>query len=109
MTDASPFHCLHVQVHVRADAIEAFRIATLANARASIQEPGVLRFDVFQDQADASLFVLVEVYRSAEAHAAHRTTAHYAAWRAAVDGLMAEERTARKFWSVAPAATDDAW
>jgi autoinducer 2-degrading protein len=109
MPDPSPFHCLHVQIHVKADAVEAFRIATLANARASLQEPGVLRFDFFQDQDDASRFVLVEVYRSAEAHAAHRTTAHYAAWRAAVDSLMAEERTARKFWSVAPPATDDAW
>jgi len=103
------FHCLHVQVHVKADAVEAFRTATLANARGSLQEPDVLRFDVFQDQDDPSRFVLVEVYRSADAHAAHRNTAHYAAWRTAVDGLMAEPRTARKFWSAAPAATDDAW
>jgi len=103
------FHCLHVQIHVKADAIEAFRTATLANASASIQEPGVLRFDVFQDQDDPARFVLVEVYRSADAHATHRTTPHYAAWRAAVDDLMAETRTARKFWSVAPPATDAAW
>jgi len=103
------FHCLHVQIHVKADAIEAFRTATLANASASIQEPGVLRFDVFQDQDDPARFVLVEVYRSADAHAAHRATAHYAAWRAVVDDLMAEPRTPRKFWSVAPPALDAAW
>lgn len=106
---ADTFHCLHVQVHVKADAIETFRDATQANASASVQEPGVLRFDVFQDQDEPARFVLVEVYRSADAHAAHRTTAHYAAWRTAVDGLMAETRTARKFWSVAPPATDDGW
>src|SRR5437763_799312 len=103
MTDTSAFHCLHVQIQVKADAVEAFRTATLANASASVQEAGVLRFDVFQDQDDPSRFVLVEVYRSADAHAAHRNTAHYAAWRTAVDDLMAEPRTARKFWSVAPA------
>jgi len=109
MADTSPFHSLHVQVRVKPDAIEAFRKATLANAGASVQEPGVLRFDVFQEQDDPTRFVLVEVYRSADAHAAHRNTPHYAAWRTAVDDLMAEPRTARKFWSVAPAPTDDAW
>jgi quinol monooxygenase YgiN len=109
MADTSSFHCLHVQVHVKADAIEAFRTATLANSGASIREPGVLRFDVFQDQDDPTRFVLVEVYRSADAHAAHRNTPHYAAWRTTVDDLMAEPRTARKFWSVAPPAADDAW
>jgi quinol monooxygenase YgiN len=107
MPDA--FHCLHVQVHVKPDAIEVFRTATLANAGASVKEPGVLRFDLFQDQDDPARFVLVEVYRSAEAHAAHRNTPHYAAWRSAVDDLMAEPRTARKFWSVFPDAADDAW
>ncbi len=107
MPDA--FHCLQVQIHVKADAIETFRTATLANAAASVKEPGVLRFDLFQDQDDPARFVLVEVYRSPDAHAAHRNTPHYAAWRSAVDQLMAEPRTARKFWSVSPAATDDAW
>ena len=71
-----------MQIHVQSRrGIEAFRTATLANASASVQEPGVLRFDVFQDQDDPARFVLVEVYRSADAHATHRTTAHYAAWR----------------------------
>src|SRR3569623_1062158 len=70
MSDTA-FHCLPVQVHVKADAVEAFRAATLANARGSLQEPGVLRFAVFQDQDDPTRFVLVEVYRSAAAHAAH--------------------------------------
>ena len=80
------FHSLHVQIHVKADAILETESAPppLANASASVQEPGVrLRFDVFQDQDDPARFVLVEVYRSADGHATHRTTAHYAAWRAA--------------------------
>ena len=98
---------LHVQVHVKPDGVEAFRAATLANARASLEEEGLIRFDVFQDREDETRFVLVEVYRSAEAHAAHRTTPHYQAWRTAVDDLMAEQRTARKLVNAFPA--DDAW
>lgn len=106
---ADTFHCIHVQVHVKADAVEAFRSATLANASASLGEPGVVRFDVFQDRDDLARFVLVEVYRTPEAHAAHRTTAHYQAWRVSVDDLMAEPRAARKFAAVFPAQVDDAW
>jgi quinol monooxygenase YgiN len=109
MTNA--FHCLHVQIHVKpeAEAIEAFRAATLANAAGSLAEPGVVRFDFFQDQDDRARFVLVEVYRDVNAHAAHRTTPHYQAWRAAVDGLMAEPRVPRRFDAIFPASVDDAW
>ena len=104
---ANTLHSLHVQVHVKPEAVEAFRAATLANAQASVKEPGVLRFDVYQDREDATRFVLVEVYRSPDAHAQHRTTAHYLAWRDAVEGLMAEPRVPRKFVNVFP--SDDAW
>jgi autoinducer 2-degrading protein len=104
---ANSFHAIHVQVHVKAGAVDAFRAATLANARASVEEPGMVRFDVYQDREDETRFVLVEVYRSADAHAAHRATAHYQAWRTAVDDLMAEPRTARKLVNTFPA--DDGW
>jgi autoinducer 2-degrading protein len=72
-------HIIHVQIRVKPDAIEAFTAATLANARASLQEPGVLRFDVVRQQDDPTRFVLVEVYRAAEDQARHRLTDHYAA------------------------------
>jgi len=98
---------VHVEVHVLPDAVEAFREATLANARASVQEPGVARFDVVQDAADPTRFVLVEVYRDREAPAAHKATAHYLAWREAVTPLMAEPRTSRAFTNVHPG--DDGW
>jgi len=104
---ANTFLSLHVQIHVKPEAIDAFRTATLANARASVEEAGVVRFDVYQDREDETRFVLVEVYRSPDAHAAHRTTQHYQAWRAAVDDLMAEPRTARKLVNAFPA--DDGW
>ncbi|MFY1831886.1 antibiotic biosynthesis monooxygenase [Myxococcus fulvus] len=93
---------VHVHVHVKAEHVEAFREATLANARESVKEPGVARFDVIQDSEDATRFVLVEVYRSAEAPAAHKDTAHYLRWRDTVAPMMAEPRTSRKYVNVFP-------
>jgi quinol monooxygenase YgiN len=100
---------VHVQVRVKpeADAIQAFRAATIANARASRGEPGVARFDAMQDRDDPTRWVLVEAYRSAEAVAAHKETAHYLAWRDTVAELMAEPRSSRKFVNVDPG--DDGW
>ncbi len=97
---------VHVDVHVKPEAVEAFRIASLANASASRKEPGVVRFDVVQDLEDAARFVLVEVYRDAAGAAAHKETAHYAAWRDAVAPLMAAPRSSRRFRSVSPDAAE---
>jgi quinol monooxygenase YgiN len=96
---------VHVQVHVKPDAVAAFRAATLANAQASVREPGVARFDVVQSREDPTRFVLVEVYKNADAPAAHKETAHYLAWRDAVADLMAEPRTSVKYQNLFP---DDA-
>jgi len=93
---------VHVHVHVRPEAVEAFKAATLENARASVREPGVARFDVCQQADDPTRFVLVECYRTAAAPAAHKETAHYAAWRDTVAPMMAEPRTSVKFSNVFP-------
>ncbi len=98
---------VEVSVHVKPDAVEAFRAATLANARASVREPGIARFDLLQDRDDPTRFVLIEVYRTADAPAAHKATPHYAAWRDAVADLMAEPRVSRKFVNVFP--EDGGW
>jgi len=96
---------VHVHVKVVPDGIDAFREATLANARASVQEPGIARFDVVQHTDDRTRFILVEVYRDADAPAQHKQTAHYLRWRDAVNPLMAETRTNKKYLNVSP---DDA-
>ena len=93
---------VHVHVRVRPGQVEEFLAATLVNARASLAEPGVLRFDVIQDEADAAHVVLVEVYRDADASAAHKLTPHYAAWRDAVADMMAEPRASTRFTAVYP-------
>lgn len=93
---------VHVHVRVRPGQVEEFLAATLPNARASLAEPGVLRFDVIQDEADPAHVVLVEVYRDADAPAAHKLTPHYAAWRDAVAEMMAEPRASTRFSAVFP-------
>jgi quinol monooxygenase YgiN len=93
---------VHVQVHVRPEFIDAFKKATLENASHSVQEPGIARFDVLQQADDPARFVLVEVYRTSQAPAAHKETAHYQLWRDAVAGMMAEPRTSVKYSNVFP-------
>jgi autoinducer 2-degrading protein len=96
---------VHVHVRVKPECVEAFTHATLENARHSVREPGIGRFDVVQQADDPTCFVLVEVYRDADAPAKHKETAHYAKWRDAVAPMMAEARTSVKFGNVFP---DDA-
>ncbi len=91
---------VHVHVHVKPDCIEAFKRATRLNARWSLLELGVLRFDVLQRQDDPTRFMLVEIYRDADAAAAHKATGHYPVWRDAVAPMMAEPRQSAKFNNV---------
>jgi len=98
---------VHVHVSVKPESVEAFKAATIENAGASLGEPGVARFDVIQQQDDPSKFVLVEVYRSAEAAAAHKETPHYAKWRDTVAPMMAEPRRSVKYTNVFPG--DEGW
>ena len=93
---------VHVHVHVKPEKIDAFRDASLANARNSVQEPGVARFDVIQQQDDPTRFVLVEVYRTADDPAKHKETAHYQTWRDTVAEMMAEPRQGVKYTNIFP-------
>lgn len=94
---------LIVNIQVKPGFIEAFKAATLANASASVQEPGCARFDVCQQADDPAKFVLYEAYRDAAGHAAHREAPHYALWRDAVNPMMATTRTSVKYASLFPA------
>jgi quinol monooxygenase YgiN len=98
---------VHVHVRVKPEFAEAFRQASIENARNSVQEPGIARFDVVQQSDDPTRFVLVEVYRTADAPAAHKETAHYQIWRDTVAGMMAEPRSGIKYANVFP--EDSGW
>ena len=93
---------VHVQVQVQPESVAAFKEATRQNARCSLLEPGVLRFDVVQQTDDQTRFVLIEIYREAAAQAAHRETAHYLTWRDTVAPMMNAPRTSVKFERVFP-------
>ncbi len=93
---------VHVLVRVTPESVEAFRAASIENASHSVREPGIARFDVVQHLDDPTRFVLVEVYRTVDAAAAHKDTAHYAAWRDTVAPMMAEPRMGVKFSNVFP-------
>jgi quinol monooxygenase YgiN len=91
---------VHVHTRVKPDCIEAFKQATIENARCSVREPGIARFDVVQQADDSAKFVLIEVYRNADAPAAHKETRHYQVWRDTVAPMMAEPRSSVKFTNV---------
>ena len=100
-------HIVHVFIHVKPEFLQAFIEATLANARNSLKEPGVARFDVIQQTDAPSHLVLVEVYRSQDDQLRHRETAHYATWRDTVAEMMAEPRTAYRYANLFPA--EEGW
>lgn len=91
-----------VYVHVKPESIQAFKDITLKNAQNSVKEPGIARFDVLQQNDDPTRFVLVEVYRDADAPARHKETAHYLAWRDQVGDMMAEPRHSVKYGNIFP-------
>lgn len=93
---------VHVFVHVKQEFVDDFRAATILNARNSVQEAGIARFDVIQQQDDPTRFVLVEVYRTADDPARHKETDHYATWRDTVAEMIAEPRTSIKYTNIFP-------
>lgn len=98
---------VHVHARVKPEFVEAFRQATIENASQSVKEPGVARFDVIQQADDPTRFILVEVYRTEQAPAEHKQTAHYQRWRDTVAEMMAEPRTSLKYSNVFP--PDEGW
>ena len=98
---------VHVHVHVKPEYVEAFRGASIENARQSVQEPGIARFDVLQQRDHPTHFVLVEAYRTEADPARHKETAHYLCWRDSVADMMAVPRSSVKFTNLFP--PDEGW
>ena len=102
-----PMHILHVFLHVKPEYVEAFKAATVENARNSVQEAGIARFDVIQQADDPTRFVLVEFYRSNDARAQHRETAHFLTWRDTVADMLVTPLTRTEYVNIFP--DEDAW
>ena len=100
-------YIVNVHVHVKPESVDAFRTASIENARNSLQEPGIARFDVIQELEDPTRFILVEVYRTPEDASRHKETAHYMSWRDTVAKMMAEPRQGIKYKNIFP--EDEGW
>lgn len=100
-------HVVFVHIHIKPDCIQEFIDASIENARNSIQESGIVRFDFFQQVDDPARFILVEIYKTPADQVKHRETDHYLAWRDKVAEMMAEERVGIKYRNLYPA--DSAW
>jgi autoinducer 2-degrading protein len=98
---------VHVHVHVKPEFVDDFCKATRENAKCSLEEPGIVRFDIAQSADDPTRFVLVEVYRTPEDPARHKETAHYQTWRDAVADMMAEPRSSARYANIFP--DDEGW
>ena len=96
-----------VHIHVKPEMLDEFKAATLENARNSVKEPGVARFDVLQQLDDPTKFVLVEVYKDEAAVAAHKETSHYFAWRDKALDMMAQPRYGIRYQNIFP--DEDGW
>ncbi|HPH95165.1 MAG TPA: antibiotic biosynthesis monooxygenase [Anaerolineaceae bacterium] len=95
-------HIVMVYAHVKPEYVDTFLQASLENARHSLQEPGIARFDVLQEDDDPTRFVLFEVYQTADDPALHRETAHYKTWKSTVEPMMAEARTKTIYHNIFP-------
>ncbi len=100
-------YVVHVFVEVKPGHVELFKQATLANAQASLLEPGVARFDVLQNPEHPEQFLLVEVYRTKDDPARHKETRHYQIWKETVEDLMAVPRTKKVYENIFP--EDERW
>lgn len=100
-------YVVHVDIHVKPEFVDAFRVATVENARNSIQESGIARFDFIQNNDDPERYMLVEVYHTPADADLHKQTAHYQKWRDTVASMMAEPRVGIKYTSIFP--DDDGW
>jgi (4S)-4-hydroxy-5-phosphonooxypentane-2,3-dione isomerase len=98
---------VHVHIRVKPEFVEQFKEATIENARNSVREPGIARFDVVQREDDPTCFALVEVYRTSDAPALHKKTAHYMAWKDRVETMLAEPRSRVTYSAVFP--DDQGW
>ena len=98
---------VHVYIQVKFTNIEDFIQATLENAKSSLEEPGVIRFDVLQERDRKDHFLLVEVYRTKDDPARHKKTDHYKRWKEPVSDMMVIPRSKNIYDPLYPA--EDHW
>ena len=93
---------IHVYLNAKREMINAFKEATVKNASNSVREPGILRFDVLQQENNPAMFLLVEIYKNEKAVSAHKETSHYAEWVKIAEPMLAEPRSKTSYINLFP-------
>jgi (4S)-4-hydroxy-5-phosphonooxypentane-2,3-dione isomerase len=94
---------LVVSLKVKPDQRDKFLAAAEDDSICSpCDEPGCLRFDVLQDQADENHFFFYEVYRDQAAFQEHGKAPHYARWSAVRDEVLVEPPQATRTTTLFP-------
>ena len=89
------------------DHREAFLRAAKDDATHSRKnEPGCIRFEVYQDQSDANKFVFIEGYKDEAAFKQHMTMPHFQAWRSATKDIMGGPASAVRITNIVPSDKD---
>ena len=80
-------------IQIKEGHAKDFIEAILLDAQGSVQnEPGCLRFDVIQDEADPNRIYRYEVYKDKEAFEYHLTTPHIKKWQETVKDWWEQPR-----------------
>ena len=78
---ASSLHIIHSPKYVQAEHVDAFIDSITADGIGSThEEPGCLRFDVYQNVNDPTELYLYEVYANPDAFEYHKGTPHIKTW-----------------------------
>jgi quinol monooxygenase YgiN len=100
-------YIVHVHIRVKPEFIEEFKAISIENARTSLKESGIARFDIIQQVDDPNQFELIEVYRTTADPVKHKETAHYNKWRELAEPLLAEPRSRTLYENIFP--TNEDW
>lgn len=95
-------HIVHVFISVKEGFILQFVEATIENAQNSLEESGVVRFDVLQQQDEPSEFMLEEIYISSDDQLKHRETEHFKKWKETTAKMIAKPYTFNKINYIYP-------
>lgn len=98
---------LIMELHVMAGRRQDFISLINEIAKDSEDEPGCLRFDVLQDEADPDRFFYYDVYADKASAEAHRETAHYRRYVEGTRGMFDQPSVVR--WSTPVYPTADNW
>ena len=93
---------VQVYIRVKESTIDDFVSATIDNAKNSIKESGIIRFDFLHCDDDPQSFLLTEIYEDDQAALDHKKTTHYNHWRENVADMMDAPRNGVRYHPIFP-------